>query len=258
MRKCVMISFLLLFSILLSIHSSLKPVRASSGYIADISISVRDQVFVTASLHFYFDTYTSYQLVVRKGETGPVVASSFVYNFGAIGYDDEQRTVHFYPPSEPGLYTYVLFLYMKEEGGSWYIADEVSFQIRIEEEIPSYVLISPTTTTTTSTTTEMRYITYTTTMTERKFYELTRTITETVVRNITVTKTIEKPVTITRTIERTTTSPVTTTKTLTVTSEAYGGLLGGSALGLIVGLALASVFFILRSRAPESPIQGIS
>lgn len=79
---------------------------------------------------------------------------------------------------------------------------------------------------------------------------VTETVTKTVTEAATSTITAVSTITDTETVERTSTTTVTKSATLTTTQtvvrEAYGGLIGGSVLGFVVGAALASAIFILR------------
>jgi len=98
-----------------------------------------------------------------------------------------------------------------------------------------------------------------TTIIQTQTLERTATVTQTLTE--TVTKTVERTVTqtTTQTLEKTITETKTAISTVTTTEEAYGGLTTGVVLGLIVGAALASAIFILKSRSkPKASIEELS
>lgn len=95
-------------------------------------------------------------------------------------------------------------------------------------------------------------ITKTEVATETQTIEKTATVTQTVERTVTERETAT--ITTTQTLEKTLTTTQIVTSTVTTTEEAYGGLVGGSVLGLIVGAALTAAIFILRSRSRKSGV----
>ncbi len=130
-----------------------------------------------------------------------------------------------------------LYLEVKvyEDRGGFVLADEVSGDIVIGERA-------------TTTTQQAGGSKATRTIT------VTKTMTTTTTKNITIREieTVTQTLIETRTL--TTVTFKTVTNTVTTTEQSYGGLAGGSILGLIVGTALASAIFILRSRSRESGV----
>ncbi len=159
MRWLIVPSLLFLVTLL----PTIKPVLATYGYITDITITTTriqsySTVSVSVSVYVSFDRPGYYLVRVRQGINGPVEGTSIAYRVGAIsttGYP----TVTFTAPGQPGLYTYVVELMMKEDYSDWFIADRESFQLQV---YPSYVETS----TTTSTVEQYYTTTVTVTLTE--------------------------------------------------------------------------------------------